>query len=114
MDTTYILLLLLLLYLFLEHRKEQQTSIRRILQHKHSKKERIHMQELAKQFIGKECLVYVMGSSSVVQGFLREVNESGLLVERDHSMQAVNLDYVIRIQEYPRKKNGKKKALIVD
>lgn len=70
------------------------------------------MRELAKRFIGKECLVYTMASeSTAVKGTVTEVSDSGLLVENDGHVQAVNLEYVVRIQEWPRNAKGKKKQI---
>ena len=69
------------------------------------------MQELAKQFIGKQCLVYTI-KSDTIQGTLREVGDGGLLLESGGTVEAVNLDYVVRLREYPKKKNGKKKSVV--
>ena len=30
------------------------------------------------------------------------------------TLEAVNIDFVVRIREYPRKKNGKKKSVVID
>lgn len=70
------------------------------------------MVEIAKRFIGKECLVYTFDSINVPQGIIKEVSDGAVLIERDNNVQIVNLDFVTRIQEYPRKKNGKKKAVV--
>lgn len=73
------------------------------------------MKDLAQSFIGKECLIYtVTGEGSAVKGRIKEVTDSGILIECDGNLQAVNLEYVTRIREWPRKKNGKKKEIIVD
>lgn len=73
------------------------------------------MKELAKQFIGEECIVYTITSNDgSVQGIIKEISDSGLLIERKSGEQEIiNLDFVTRIRQYPRKKNGKKKTLIV-
>ena len=39
---------------------------------------------------------------------------TGLLIKKDGYLQAVNLEYVTRIREWPRKKNGKKKEIVLD
>ena len=73
------------------------------------------MKELAEKFIGKECMVYTIASdSSAVGGVIKEVTENGLLIEKDGNLQAVNLEFVTRIREWPRKKNGKKKEIVLD
>ena len=71
------------------------------------------MYELAQKFIGKECLIYTFNSSQLT-GVIKEVNEGALLIEYGGNLEAVNFDYIVRIREYPRKKNGKKKSVILD
>lgn len=74
------------------------------------------MKELAKQFIGKDCIIYTIASNDgSVQGVIREVEEGGMILERKSGeREAINLDFVTRIREYPKKKNGKKKEIIWD
>lgn len=70
------------------------------------------MKTFAEKFIGKDCLVYtVTGESSCVKGKIQEVSDSGLLMECDNGLQAVNLEYVTRIQEWPTNAKGKKKTI---
>ena len=70
------------------------------------------MLELAKRFIDKECVIYTFNNQFT--GVIKEVSGGALLVENNNNTEAVNLDFVVRIREYPRKKNGKKKSVIVD
>ena len=74
------------------------------------------MRELAKQFIGKECIIYTITSNDgSVQGVIKEIEDGGLIIERNSGeREIVNLDFVTRIREYPRKKNGKKKGVVLD
>ena len=73
----------------------------------------IQMYELAQKFIGKECLIYTFNSSQLT-GVIKEVNEGGILIENGDTLEAVNFDFIVRIREYPRKKNGKKKSVVLD
>ena len=74
------------------------------------------MKELAKQFIGKECIIYtVMSIDSGIQGTIKEVTDGGMVIEKKTGeLEIINLDFVTRIRQYPRKKNGKKKDIILD
>lgn len=74
------------------------------------------MKELAKQFIGKECIIYTVTSDGgSVEGVIKEIDDGGMIIERNFGeREIVNLDFVTRIREYPRKKNGKKKDLVLD
>ena len=102
--------IIILIFLLLERRKQKIA-----VTHHNIKKKRkdIHtMKELAKQFIGKECIIYTVADNfGNIQGVIEEVNDTGLTVEDKQGLQAVNLDYVLRIREYPRKKNGKEKSV---
>ncbi len=71
------------------------------------------MYELAQKFIGKECLIYTFNSSQLT-GVIKEVNEGAILIENGDNLEAVNFDFIVRIREYPRKKNGKKKSVVLD
>lgn len=111
MHSTYIILLIFLFIILYEQNKGRSAA--RHIQKKRSPKERSEMRELAKQFIGKECLVYTITSANV-QGVLKGVTEGGLLVENKGAVEAVNLEYVVRLREYPKNKNGKKKSVVLD
>ena len=74
------------------------------------------MKELAKRFIGEECIIYTITSNdSSIQGVIKEIDDGGILIEKNTGeKEIVNLDFITRIREYPRKKNGKKKGIILD
>ena len=72
------------------------------------------MIELAKRFIGKECLIYAFDNSHQFDGVIKEVSDGAILVEKNGEIEAINLDFVIRIREYPRDKKGKKKSVVLD
>lgn len=72
------------------------------------------MKELAERFISKECLIYSFDCSRQFEGVIKEVSDSAILVERNGAVEAINLDFVIRIREYPKNKKGKKKSVVLD
>ena len=72
------------------------------------------MKELAERFIDKECLIYSFDSSHQYEGIIKEVTDGAILVEKGGILEAINLDFVIRIREFPRNKNGKKKSVVLD
>ena len=71
------------------------------------------MRELTERFIDKECLIYAFDSSHQYEGVIKEVTNGAILIEKDGKTEAINLDFVIRIREYPRNKNGKKKSVVL-
>lgn len=71
------------------------------------------MNELIQKFIGKECIIYTMNSESEsVCGTISELKDGWLFVSSETESQIVNIEYVVRIREYPRNKKGKKKAIV--
>ena len=72
------------------------------------------MKELAKRFIDKECLIYAFDSSHQFEGVIKEVADGAILVEKGDAVEAINLDFVIRIREFPKNKKGKKKSVVLD
>ena len=72
------------------------------------------MKELAKRFIDKECLIYAFDSNRQFDGIIKEVTDGAILIEKGDTVEAINLDFVIRIREYPKNKNGKKKSVVLD
>lgn len=118
MSTTYFVLLwLLFLWLWKRNRDKKQMAvmIERKIKFKNSKGNGDAMKELVKKFIGKDVIINTFNSQ--LDGRLLEVSEDGgaILIERmDKQVEAVNLDYVIRLREYPTKKNGKRKDIVLD
>ena len=72
------------------------------------------MKELAKRFIDKECLISSFDSNHQFEGVIKKVSDSAILVEKSGTTEAINLDFVIRIREYPKNKKGKKKSVVLD
>ena len=111
----WIPVLWLLFFVISQQRKKQKTAA--VVRHiKNRKKETEAMDALAKQFTGKECIIYTINSNDgSIAGIIREVSGSGMLIEDARGqLQAVNLEYVTRIREYPRNKKGKKESVILD
>ena len=69
--------------------------------------------EMMKRFIDKEVIITTLHNDySTLEGFVREVTENWLVIETaNKGLDMVNIEYIIRIREYPRKANGKKKQI---
>lgn len=72
------------------------------------------MKELAERFIGKECLISSFDGSHQFEGVIKEVSNGAILMEKGGKLEAINLDFVVRIREYPRNKKGKKVSVVID
>ena len=70
------------------------------------------MIELAKKFINKECIISAFDGSHQFIGTIKEVCEGAILIQTNGGFEAINLDFVFRIREYPKNKKGKKKSII--
>ena len=115
---TYLILLAVFLLVIIPWitRRRKLAAVRHILNQKKQNKENREMKELAKRLIGEDCIIYTITSESgSIQGVLKEVEDGGLIIEKTTGeTEIVNLDFVTRIREYPRKKNGKKKSIVLD
>ena len=105
----YVPVLVLFLLFFLSEQKKKK-----FLKHlkKRKTEDQKEMVELAKRFLEKECVVDTIEHQVV--GTVREVSEGAILLETESGEQALNLEFVERIREYPRNKKGKKKSVILD
>ena len=110
METSYIVILVIFIPLFIQHRNEKVWIKNHILKKK--RKGCTEMLELAKRFIEKECIIYTFNNQLV--GIIKEIEGNALMIEKNGVLEAVNLDFVVRIREYPKKKNGKKKSVVLD
>ena len=107
--SSYIPIFLLLIIILITQRNEKAV-LKNIISKR--KTEDSEMFELAQKFINKECIIYTFNSQ--ITGTIKEVNEGGILIEKSGTLEAVNFDFIVRIREYPKNKNGKKKSVILD
>lgn len=107
----WILVLVVFFYLFSSKKKKRKLAIHQILHKKKLQKENTHMKELAQRFLTKDCYINLV--EGTVDGVIREVTDGGLVIEKDSGIQIVNLDYVVRIREYPYDKKKNKRASFI-
>lgn len=111
--SSYIPIIIMFIVLYILQENQKAVITRKVIKNRkmEDKKEMI---ELAKRFIGKECVIYAFDSNHQFEGVIKEVSDSAILIEKEEKLEAINLDFVIRIREYPRNKKGEKKILILD
>ena len=109
----YLPIIVLFLIIYIMRQNQKAVVGKKVIKSKNSE-DKIEMIELAKRFIGKECVVYAFDSNHQFIGTIKEVSNGAILLEKEEALEAINLDYVIRIREYPKNKKGKKKSLILD
>lgn len=99
--STYFPIFFLWFVIFSQLRRRQKILyIQQILNQ--TRKENTKMFELAKKFIGKECSIYSIDNQ--FKGIITEVTDNAILVEKDGSMELINLNFVVRIKENKSKK----------
>lgn len=104
-----IVMWIIIIYVLLSNRK---AVIARQIIKKRKTEGNTEMKELAMRFIDKECVISSFDGNHQYEGIIKEVTDGALLLEKDGKIEAINLDFVIRIREYPRNKKGKKKTII--
>lgn len=72
------------------------------------------MTELIEKYIGKECLIYTCTSQSQIEGTIKSCKDGWIEVEKNNQTEIINCEYIIRIREFPKNKNGKKKSVVFD
>ena len=110
--STYIPIIVLFIILYIMFRNRRAVVARQIIK-KRKAEGNTEMKELAKRFIDKECLITAFDSNHQFEGVIKEVSDSAILVEKKEAAEAINLDFVIRIREYPKNKKGKKKSVVL-
>ncbi len=93
-------------------RRNENAAVR-VIEKRKTKEEKTKMTEFAKGFIGKDCVIYLFNGNQHT-GIVKDVSDGAILVEKDGCGELINLDFVTRIREHPRKKNGKKKSVVLD
>ena len=112
--STYIPIIILWIIIFYVIFRNRRAVVARQIIKKRKMEGNTEMKELAKRFIDKECLISSFDSNHQFEGVIKEVNESAILVEKNGTVEAINLDFVIRIREFPKNKKGKKKSVVLD
>lgn len=112
-SSTYLIFILLFVIIYVMYRNRKLVVARKIIK-KRKTGGNVEMKELAKKFIDKECIISSFDGNHQYDGVIKEVTDGAVLIEKGGKLEAINLDFIMRIREYPRKKNGKKKSVVLD
>lgn len=102
----YFTLLVVIFLIYLPRKKRRKYVVNKIVNEKGNGK--IVMKELAERLIGKD--VYVKLLEGNADGVIKEVTDSGIILENKSGLQILNLNYIMKIREYPYK-NGKRATI---
>lgn len=111
MNTAVYMCLFLIIFLIFEERKHKTALFFRIRKKRKQGSLGI-MNEVVQEFIGKECVIYTI--SNQISGTITELKDGWIVVMTQSGKEALNLEHIGRIREYPRNSKGKKKAIIAD
>lgn len=110
MNTSVYIALFILLFIVIYSGKRDEKIILKQIKKMKNKEERAEMTELAKRFIGKECVISTFNSQVV--GVIKEITDGAVLIENNENPEIINIDYIVKIKEYTRNKKGKKKLIV--
>lgn len=109
-----LLLVLVAIYLLHQGQKKKTAASRQIVRsrlvNRINGNEENGMKDLAERFIGKD--IYVRMLEGTADGVVKEVTDSGMVLENKEGIQIVNFNYVVKIREYPYKKG--KRAVVFE
>ena len=109
MDTSTFIIIIVIFVVIMLLRNRRMVITRKII--KKTKMEgNTEMKELAKRFMDKECVITTFYMNHQFDGVIKEVTDGAILIDKNGKIEAINLDFVVRIREYPRNKKGKKKS----
>lgn len=111
MNSFYIFILIVIVIIVFQNKKK--LLIRTIIKNKKLKRlEVLKMNQIIKNFIGKKCIVYTFDSQIV--GTIKQVEDNWVMVlKKQETIDAINIDYIKLIREYPKNKKGKDKAIVM-
>jgi len=99
----------LIIILFMQRSNSNEILRKRICANKKTKEQTI-MNELVLNFIGKECIIYTYNGSQHL-GTITAVKDNFIEITEKNNVEILNLDFILRIREHPKDKNGKKKSV---
>ncbi len=99
-----------IILIYAEYRNRTKQRVVKNITNKRTKGTKKLMFELSKKFIGKECIICTLNAQII--GVIKEVSDSAILIDSKNSTEIVNLDYKIRLREFPRNKKGRKKSIV--
>lgn len=108
----WLMLFIIIFFAYLPERKRRKYFANRIIIKNRMVNEKGNgkkvMKELAERLIGKD--VYVKLLEGTADGVIKEVTDGGIVLENKSGLQILNLNYIMKIREYPYK-NGKRATI---
>ena len=112
MNTGTWIAIFLLFFLLWQQRQQQNLAAAKLIQRKKLGGGK-GMSAMVESYIGKDCIVYTLNNSQI-SGYVREVRDGWLRIDTAKGSDVINLDYIIRVREYPKNKKGNRAAIVAD
>ena len=95
------LVVILIIFWLIRKRRRTAAAVWQIQNRRKQNKEILVMKELARQFIGEDCIIYTITSNDgSLQGVIKEIDDGGMVIERNSGeREIINLDFVTRIRQ---------------
>lgn len=103
---------IIFMVIFLALNEARKNRLLKIIRDKKKKRGTAPMNEVINAYIGKDCVIYLSNSSSVITGNLISLNDNWITVKTKDGNEILNIDYIVRLKEHPVNKKGKKKEII--
>lgn len=108
MGNNFVIIFVIYLMLFMMLNRQKQdmvTTAHRLIKRKRNG-ERSQMEELARKFIEKNCIIATLNNQ--YSGVITEVADGAILVDNGKETSVINLDFVTCIREHKRKSKESK------
>ena len=100
MNPGYYAVFMMLFVLYITSRSRKRAMYIELMKKRNSE-DKPQMKEIATRFIGKKCTIYTFDGNGFNR-VIKEVTDGAILVEEKNGrIEALNLDFVLRIKECP-------------
>lgn len=103
-------IVVIFLFVIVFHDKKKRNKQIEILRKIRNRRNRIMNGDMLKIFVGKDCVVYTV--DKYVSGVIEQINDNWLNIKTKDGLEMLNIEYIVRVKEYPLDKNGKKKWML--
>ena len=105
------IIVFIVLFIIISQQKRNNVLISYVIVKKKRKENGKKMKTVVEKLIGERCSFFCVGGSNFI-GTINEVTDGAVIIrdsDKDE-MEAINLDFILHIQKYPKKEKKHKKV----
>lgn len=106
----YLWIAVIFVFVIVFREKKKRNKQIEILRKIRNRRNKIMNSDMLKVFVGKDCVVYTV--DKYVSGVIEQINDNWLNIKTQDGLEMLNIEYIVRVKEYPLDKNGKKKWML--